>query len=77
MDNGAIGSGILGTGPVNKHASVTQVKNGYILYSGSQTLVSYTFDELVKHLAETFGTPAEMSPTQPMENVQTANGNSQ
>jgi len=33
---------------------ITQVKNGYILMRGTNTLVSYTFDELVKHLADVF-----------------------
>lgn len=62
-------AGLQAPGPVNKHASVTQVKNGYILYSGTQTTIAYTFDELVKHLADTFGAPAEMLPPQPMEVV--------
>lgn len=58
-------------GPVNKHASITQVRNGYILYSGTQTTVAYTFDELVKHLADTFATPVGMVPPAPIEGAST------
>lgn len=40
--------------PVNLHASITQVKNGFILYAGPDTKVAYTFDELVGHLKQYF-----------------------
>jgi len=65
QDNGA--TALAPNVPTNKHAGVTQVKNGYIIYAGTATLVAYTFDELVKHLAEVFGTPADMTPVQPVQ----------
>lgn len=41
-------------GPVNKHGSVTQVKNGFVFYAGGNTFVAYTFEELTKFLQEYF-----------------------
>lgn len=40
--------------PMNKNCNITQVKNGFILYSGVNTQVSYTFEELVTQLKEYF-----------------------
>jgi hypothetical protein len=40
--------------PVNKHGSVTQVKNGFIFYAGGETFIAYTFIELTEFLKEYF-----------------------
>lgn len=47
-------SGLGGSAPVNKHGSITQVKNGFVFYAGGETFVAYTFDELVKQLRDYF-----------------------
>ena len=39
---------------VNKHGSVTQVKNGFVFYAGGETFVAYTFAELTEFLREYF-----------------------
>lgn len=40
--------------PVNKHGSVTQVKNGFIFYAGGDTFIANTFEELTAHLKDYF-----------------------
>jgi len=58
MDIGASaltpGLGQVSMPPINKHGSITQVKNGFVFYASGETFVAYTFEELVAHLNDYF-----------------------